>query len=111
MSQAAVEPLRTLPEGQRHPGSGLFRNTLVFASISFVAYLFSLGKTIIVSRFFGTSPEMDAFNISILVPNLLGALVIGSASASLVPGLARAGESSTNHRSSVYRSSFTLFVG
>ncbi|MGH7867604.1 MAG: lipid II flippase MurJ, partial [Candidatus Dormibacteraceae bacterium] len=95
-------------EAQKAAGSGLLRNTAIFASVSFCAYLVSLAKTIMVTRYFGTSPEMDAFTVSVLVPNLLGALVMGSASAGLVPSLGRAEQSGA--RSTVYRSALAIFV-
>jgi putative peptidoglycan lipid II flippase len=70
----------------------------------------SLGKTILVSHFFGTSPEMDAFTVAIMIPNLLGSLIIGSTVAGLVPGLAHAERSGAENRALVFRSSLCLFV-
>ena len=98
-----------LPENLKTVGSGLLRNTAVFAGVSFCAYLVSLAKTIVLTRYFGTSPEMDAFTVSVLVPNLLGALVIGSASAGLVPSLGKAEQKGAQHRADVYRSSLLFF--
>ena len=89
-------------------GGTLIRNSLLFGSVSFVAYLLSLAKTILVSRFFGTSPEMDAFTVAILVPNLLGSLITGSAAAGLVPALTRAEREGAQRRSDVFRTSFLL---
>jgi len=93
------------------PSSPSFlRSSLIFGSVSFATYLLSLVKTVIVSRYFGTSAEMDAFTIAVLVPNLLGALIAGSASAGLVPALAVAERKGAQRRADTYRTSFVLFM-
>ena len=93
------------------PSSPSFlRSSLIFGSVSFATYLLSLVKTVIVSRYFGTSAEMDAFTIAVLVPNLLGALIAGSASAGLVPALAVAEREGAQLRADTYRTSFVLFM-
>ena len=96
------------PASPSPSGIGVMRNSLIFGSVSFATYLLSLGKTILVSRYFGTSPDMDAFTVAILVPNLLGALITGSAAAGLVPALAKAGRDGRQQRSDAFRTSFTL---
>lgn len=98
------------PQTYKSGGTGLLRNTAIFAAASFFAYVISLAKTIIVTRYFGTSREMDAFTVSILIPNLLGALVTGSTSAGLVPIFSRAGQNGPRHRADVYRTSFAAFL-
>lgn len=95
---------------KERPSYGLFRATAVFASVSFLSYLVSLGKTVLVSRFFGTSLEMDAFTVAILIPNLLGSLIIGSTVAGVVPSLAHAERSGCENRAHVFRSSFSFFL-
>lgn len=91
--------------------SSFVRSSVVFGSVSLGAYLFSLLKTVIVSHYFGTSAEMDAFAVAVLVPNLLGALLAGSASAGLVPALAVAERESPQRRADTYRTSLVLLVG
>jgi len=111
-SATVVETPARAPLGSAPAASSSFlRNSLVFGSVSFGAYLFSLIKTVIVTRYFGTSAEMDAFAVAILVPNLLGALLAGSASAGLVPALAVAEREGAQRRADTYRTSFVLLVG
>jgi len=103
----AHPPLRIAAGGS----SSFVRSSVVFGSVSLGAYLFSLLKTVIVSHYFGTSAEMDAFAVAVLVPNLLGALLAGSASAGLVPALAVAEREGAQQRADTYRTSFVLLVG
>jgi putative peptidoglycan lipid II flippase len=91
--------------------SSFLRNSVVFGSVSFGAYLFSLVKTVVVTHYFGTSAEMDGFAAAVMVPNLLGALLAGSASAGLVPALAAAERESAQRRADTYRTSCVILVG
>lgn len=91
-------------------GGSIIGKSLLFGAISCVAYLLSLAKTILVSRYFGTSPEMDAFTVAVLVPNLLGSLITGSAAAGLIPALAKAERDGTQERSDIFRTTFMLAV-
>ena len=84
---------------------------MVFATVAFGAYLLTLLKTIVVTHYFGTSAEMDAFAVAVLVPNLLATLIAGSASAGLVPALAVAERHSAERRADTYRTFFLLLVG
>jgi len=102
VAESARVPLENAPAAS----SSFLRHTLVFGLVSFGTYLFSLVKTIVVTRYFGTSAEMDAFAVAVLVPNLLGALLAGSASAGLVPALAVAERESAQRRADTYRTSF-----
>ncbi len=113
MSNATVvaPPAPAPAESASVSSSSFLRSSLVFGSVSLGAYLFSLVKTVVVTHYFGTSAEMDAFTVAILVPNLLGALLAGSASAGLVPALAVAERESAQRRADTYRTSFVLLVG
>jgi len=102
---------RTPIVGPPAASSSFLRNSVVFGSVSFGAYLFSLVKTIAVTHYFGTSAEMDAFAAAVLVPNLLGALLAGSASAGLVPALTFAERRGAQQRADTYRTSFVMLVG
>ena len=104
---AARTPLASPPAAS----SSFLRNSLVFGAVSSGAYLFSLIKTVVVTHYFGTSAEMDAFAVAVLVPNLLGALLAGSASAGLVPALAVAEREGAQRRADTYRTCFVLLVG
>lgn len=90
--------------------AAFFRNSAVFAGAALAACLLGLVKTAVVSRYFGTSAEMDAFAVAVLVPNLLGGLVAGSANAGLVPALAAAERQGAQRRADTYRT-FLLLMG
>jgi putative peptidoglycan lipid II flippase len=94
--------LRSPAAAESDRGSVL-RSTALFGSISVAAYLFSFVKTLAVTHLFGTSAAMDSFTIAVLVPNLLGALVAGSAAAGLVPNLAVAERQGMAARANAYR--------
>lgn len=96
-----VEPIAPPPR--------LLRNSLIYGGVSFAAYGLSMVKAIVVARWFGTSPEMDAFTLAILVPNLLGALVTSTTAGALVPVLARAEKESPLARATAFRSAFLIF--
>lgn len=103
----ARETLESAPAAQ----PSFLRSSVVFGSVSFGAYLFSLLKTVVVTHYFGTSAEMDGFAAAVMVPNLLGALLAGSASAGLVPALAAAEREGKQRRADTYRTSFVMLVG
>jgi putative peptidoglycan lipid II flippase len=88
----------------------LVRNSLIFGFVSCVAYLLSFAKSVLVSRYFGTSAEMDAFAIAILVPNLLGSLVMGTVSAGLVPALVKSESHGRQARNDTFRSSLMVIL-
>jgi len=104
-------PASPPPPGAPAASSSFLRISLVFGAVSFAAYLLSLGKSIVITHYFGTSAEMDAFAVAVLVPNLLGALATGSASAGLIPALAVAERQSAQRRADTYRTCFVLLVG
>jgi putative peptidoglycan lipid II flippase len=88
---------------------GLLRNTFVYGAASLVAYLLSMLKAVVVGRLFGTTPEMDAYTIAILLPNLIGALVSSTTAGALVPALAKAEAEGKEARATVFRSSLGIF--
>jgi putative peptidoglycan lipid II flippase len=90
--------------------SNIVRHSVVYGTATLVAYSLSMVKTIVVTRMFGTTPEMDAYTIAILAPNLLGALVTSTAAAGLVPALAKAELLGPERRATVFRTSFLVFV-
>ena len=87
----------------------IVRHSLVYGGVSFAAYGLSMVKAIVVARWFGISPEMDAFVLAILVTNLMGALVMSTTAGALVPVLARAAEDGPSARATVFRSAFLIF--
>lgn len=112
MSPTVAEmPARAPAEGAGVSSASFLRNSLVFGAVAFGAYLLALLKTVVVTHYFGTSAEMDAFAVAILVPNLLGALMVGSANAGLVPALAVAERQCAQRRADTYRTFFLLLGG
>src|SRR5947207_3460765 len=96
--------------GQPPNGSAnLLRHAFVYGAASFLAYLVSMAKTIVVGRLFGTTPEMDAYAVAILLPNLIGALITSTSAGALVPALAKAEQESEEARATVFRSSLAIF--
>jgi putative peptidoglycan lipid II flippase len=105
-----VPPLTSSAGVAAPAGSGALRNSLIYGSASFAAYSLSMLKAIVVARWFGTSPEMDAFTLAILVPNLAGSLLTSTAAGALVPVLLKASSQSDDTRATVFRSALTLFT-
>ena len=87
----------------------LLGHAFVYGATSLFAYLVSMGKTIIVGRLFGTTPEMDAYAVAILLPNLIGALITSTSAGALVPALAKAEQENEGARATVFRSSLAIF--
>jgi putative peptidoglycan lipid II flippase len=75
-----------------------------------LAYGFSFGKSLVVAHYFGTSGEMDAFALAVLLPNLLASLLTGGFAISLVPALATAELKSKDERSNTFRAGLLLFT-
>ena len=88
----------------------LLRHTFVYGAASLFAYALSMVKAVVVGRLFGTTPEMDAYALAILLPNLIGALVSSTTAGALVPALAKAAEESEEARATVFRSSLAIFA-
>ena len=93
--------------GQR---SGLLRHTALYGGASLAAYILSMLKAVVVSRLFGTTPEMDAYTVAILVPNLIGALISSTTAGALIPVLAKAERESEQARATVFRTSLAIFT-
>jgi putative peptidoglycan lipid II flippase len=91
------------------PNPTIFRHSLIYGGVSFAAYGLSMVKAIVVAKWFGISPEMDAFVLATLVPNLVGALVTSTTAGALVPVLARAAKDGPLARATVFRSAFLIF--
>jgi putative peptidoglycan lipid II flippase len=89
---------------------GLLRHTFVYGAASLFAYALSMVKAVVVGRLFGTTPEMDAYALAILLPNLIGALVSSTTAGALVPALVKAAEESEKARATVFRSSLAIFA-
>ncbi len=91
--------------------SSILHGPLVFGLLSVLVYLVSFLKTLVVTRYFGTGAEMDAYAMAVLVPNLLATLLAGSCAASLVPVLARIEQSGRGERVATLRAAYLIFVG
>lgn len=90
--------------------SDTLRNSLVYGAASFAAYALSMVKAIVVAKWFGTSGEMDAFTVAILIPNLVGSLLSSTTAGAVVPSLVKASADSEEKRATVFRSALVLFA-
>jgi putative peptidoglycan lipid II flippase len=91
-------------------GPSTLQSSLKFGLISLFAYGFSFGKSVLVARYFGTSTEMDAFTLAVLLPNLLASLLTGGFAISLVPALAVAEKKGQRERANTFRAGLLLFT-
>ena len=102
----ALDEPRAVPPNRK---GSLLRHTFVYGAASLLAYMLSMVKAVVVGRLFGTTPEMDAYTVAILLPNLIGALITSTTAGALVPILAKAEEESEEARATVFRSSLAIF--
>jgi putative peptidoglycan lipid II flippase len=114
-SEMATGCIGSIPAEESQPGTpkrkgSLLRHTFVYAAASLFAYALSMVKAVVVGRLFGTTPEMDAYALAILLPNLIGALVSSTTAGALVPTLAKAAEESEEARATVFRSSLAILA-
>lgn len=63
----------------------MLRSVAGFAILSGLSFGFGFVKALLVTRQFGTSYEIDAFNLAFLVPNLIVSLLSAGAVSGLVP--------------------------
>src|SRR5215469_4837047 len=99
----------TVTERQASAPSTL-NSSVKFGMVSLLAYGFSFGKSLVVARYFGTSTEMDAFTLAVLLPNLLATLLTGGFAISLVPALATAEMKGKSERANTFRAGLLLFT-
>lgn len=85
-------------------------SSIKFGLISLAAYGFSFAKSLVVAHYFGTSAEMDAFTLAVLLPNLLATLLTGGFAISLVPALASAELKGEEERGNTFRAGLLLFT-
>lgn len=102
----ALDEPQTMPPDRK---GSLLRHTFIYGAASLFAYMLSMVKAVVVGRLFGTTPEMDAYTVAILVPNLIGALISSTTAGALVPILAKAEQESQEARATVFRSSLAVF--
>lgn len=100
----------TVTERQASAQSTL-NSSVKFGMVSLLAYGFSFAKSLVVARYFGTSTEMDAFTLAVLLPNLLATLLTGGFAISLVPALAAAELKGESERANTFRAGLLLFTG
>lgn len=112
-SPLAVERSAALLDGQSRTAttvSDTLRSSLIYGSASFGAYALSMVKAIVVAKWFGTSGEMDAFTVAILIPNLAGSLLSSTTAGAVVPSLVKASAENEERRATVFRSALVLFT-
>lgn len=90
--------------------SSTLNSSVKFGVISLVAYGFSFAKSLVVAHYFGTTSEMDAFTLAVLIPNLLATLLTGGFAISLVPALAAAERKGEDERANTFRAGLLLFT-
>jgi len=83
-----------------HRFTGGFSGTVMLAFV--LSNLVGLVRQILVSRAFGTSSEMDAFNAAVLIPDVIfNLLAAGALSSAFIPTFA--GLLANNERDSAWR--------
>jgi len=80
----------------------------LFGAISFLGYGLSFFKSVLLTRFFGTSAGMDAYTIGIMIPTVLAGLLANSCAGALVPALSAAERERRGERANVFRGSLAL---
>ena len=93
MPAEANSPIRTVvdairrrsPSYERSVASRISGAALAIGAITVVIKLVSLGSTILVASFFGTSDDMDAYLIAFLIPQLCITVICGAFSSALMP--------------------------
>lgn len=103
-------PLSSSAIPARRPDASTLTSSVRFGLISLLAYGFSFGKSLIVARYFGTSTEMDAFTLAVLLPNLMATLMTGGLAISLVPALVAAESKGEPERANTFRAGLFLFT-
>lgn len=90
------------------PRGTLLAGTALFGAISFLGYGLSFFKSILLTRFFGTSASMDAYAIGMMIPTVLAGLLANSCAGALVPALSVAERERPGERANVFRGSLAL---
>jgi putative peptidoglycan lipid II flippase len=90
------------------PSRSLFMGSVRFAVLSGLVYGLALVKSMLIARYFGTTPAMDAYAIAVIVPNLLGGLIAATAASALVPTLAVAQQQGPEERANTLRAALWL---
>ena len=90
--------------------TSLLRGSALYSGFSVLAYVVALGKTVLATRYFGTSPEMDAYTIAFAIPLLLASIAINSCSAGLIPVLATVQREDPERRGDALRGSMAVFL-
>ncbi len=102
MNAVVENPKRDLPaeSGMRH--------SVVFGTTAAAVYGLALVKAIVVTGAYGTGPEMDAFTMAFLIPNLLASIAAGNCAPAMVPALAWAAREGPVARAQAFRA--TLWI-
>jgi len=82
---------------------GIFRSAAIFSAVSLAVYVVGFGKSLLVSRYFGTEAAMDAYGIGVMIPNILGNLIAGSCAGALLPVLPLAEQEGGLARANLFR--------
>ena len=79
------KPSPEKPASERSVATRISGAALSIGAITVVIKLVSLGSTILVASFFGTSDDMDAYLIAFLIPQLCITVICGAFSSALIP--------------------------
>ena len=105
--KAVVEMEReNLPVASQAPAG--MRHSVVFGTTAAAVYSLVLVKAIVMTGAFGTGPEMDAFTMALLIPNLLATIAAGNCGPAMVPVLASAAREGQSARAAAFRATLWL---
>lgn len=79
------QPRAGKPSSERSVATRISGAALSIGAITVVIKLVSLGSTILVASFFGTSDDMDAYLIAFLIPQLCITVICGAFGSALIP--------------------------
>ncbi len=82
--------------------------SIVFGTTSAAVYALALVKAIVLTGVYGTGPEMDAFTIAFLIPNLLATIAAGNCAPAMVPVLVSAAREGWAARAHAFRATLWL---
>ncbi len=82
--------------------------SVIFGTTTAVVYGLALVKAIVLTGVYGTGPEMDAFTIAFLIPNLLATIAAGNCAPAMVPVLISAAREGLTARAHAFRATLWL---
>lgn len=90
------------------PAPSAGRSSAVFGITTAAVYSLALVKAIVLTGSFGTGPQMDAFTIALILPNMVASIAAANCGPAMVPVLASAAREGHHARSNAFRSTLWL---